>query len=222
MKGWIAAGIVVALIAAFALGTYAGYVYRDRSAAKSELADTHAALTATQKNLTDYQTRLQQAAAQFETDAAALHGIAEAYTDDQANIATLYRTLDTKSHAFWLAHPDIAACDIGPVGLGLWNAANRGDLAEPGDGGTGTGAAVDRPWLIGAVSAAAARAERQAAGPGSQPPAGHAAVPRLPRGQVAPDRSGEENRGAGRSASPASARSGRSRAALILDTGDEW
>lgn len=220
MKGWIVAAVLIGLIASFAGGIWAGISWADGHHAKAALATTTGALNSARKDLTDYHTQLQQASQQFETDAEQLRGIAEDYANGRNDQQAFYAAHDSKLEQFLASHPDLAACDIGPVGLGLWNAANRGPAAAAGPAGAGSAAAADRPEPLGGVSAAAAGLLWKIAGPRAQPPAGDGAVPRLPAPPRGSGQGGKDQGSTGRGAAAARAREiwRHSKAALIEAT----
>jgi len=205
MKDTLLGALLLAMLAFF---FWLGYAVCDRDHAKADLAATRTALTASRNDLTDYHAALQSASAQFERDANVLRGIAEDYTNGRIARDQFYIGLEPRLDSFLAARPDLAACDIGPVGLQLWNDANRGNAAQPGDGGDGTANAEDRSQPAGGVSAAAVGHRQPSAGVAAQPHGSGASVQRLPRRQARPDQGGENHRSAGSSA-PAARADGR-------------
>jgi len=213
MKDW-AFGIVLAVLLGFFF--WLGWAVCDRAHAKADLAATQAALTASRNDLTDYHVALQKSSAQFERDANVLRGIAEDYANGRVARDQFYIGLQPRLDSFLASRPDLAACDIGPVGLQLWNDANRGDAAQPGDGGSGTADAEGRSQPAGGMSAAAAGQRQPSSSAAAQPHGSGAPVQRLPRRQARPDQGGENHRGAGSSAHAARTGGGEERGETAL------
>lgn len=111
-KGYILAGVIVALGLAYFTGTRVG-AHREKVAAEAQLVKTMQAMA-------------DQAAAQAKADAAA----AAQHETKQEKIRVVYQTLTKEVKVYAESH-DLGHCGIDADGLRLWNAANQGPAADP-------------------------------------------------------------------------------------------